>query len=171
MESLRCVPDDPTAPYCVDSERIRQTLLSLEYDPEPLSKKPLVSAAAYGVWVGEYFFYVCQTKRNSHLSVRTVWQTHKPYSAVFAKAFAACDAWNRKRTFPTAYLLKNSDGEANIVADFLVDCRRGLSDLQLSDNLQFGLDSGCSAMAFLKEVMGEATPASLSLSEDSPGNV
>lgn len=153
MRPLHCVPEDPALPYEVDSVRVYKELVSLGHDPQALAGK-----CSYEVRVGDDLFYICQTKTRSHLSVRTTWQTQMPYDKALGQLFAACDTWNRQRTFPTVYLQKGTDGSSVVVADFLVDCRQGLSDLQLSENLRVGFDSGRDAMVFMKEAARKFEP-------------
>lgn len=142
---LHVVPTDPSVPYPMTLERIRATLALAGLASQPLGPDEILAL------IDGQVFTFCLSSSAKSLSVRATWDTGREYELVEERLFAAADTWNRERYFPTVYARANEHGFAQVVADHLTPCRRGLSDRQLDDTIQVGISTGRDAINFMQD--------------------
>lgn len=144
--ALYAVPDDDVTPYPVSLSGVYEALVKLSHHPRVVNPHSTLA-----VHVDDCAFLVHLGRGGTYLSVRTSWDTHAPYRTSADSLFAATDAWNRERYFPTVYTVETSEHTAKLVADYLVDGKAGLSTRQLVNNLRVAVSTGLDAIEYLRQ--------------------
>jgi hypothetical protein len=59
------------------------------------------------------------------------------------RLYAWCNAWNRDRLWPKAFVHVNDDGSVRVCGEVLADLERGVTPAQLDQILSCGIAAGC----------------------------
>ncbi len=97
---------------------------------------------------------LCVHAEQKTVSVRTVWNTGRPFPRVEYPLFAATDSWNRQHHYPTLYTVEDRFGDAVVVAELSVLTGAGISEDQLDEAVQKGLGKGALAISFVRCAAG-----------------
>lgn len=141
---LHVASSDPHTLYPVTLRRISNALMALGYHPDPAVPQGTIRLDIEGQ---VFLFSLDPTGRQ--LSIRNVWDTDASFDETEPFFFLAADTWNRERYFPTVYTSRSPVGTTQVVADYVVPCRHGLSDQQLIDSVRVGIATGSDAMRFM----------------------
>ncbi len=145
------VPDDHSTPYPVDMDRLHRVLQDMGCTVNTV----VPDHAASAVFDDVPFLFTFDSQ-GRFLSVRTVWDTGLDPATCAPALFAAADGWNREKYFPTVYWMTSETGSAQVCADFVLDTRPGVTDVQLADNLDAGISTGITAIHYMKQAAGQA---------------
>jgi hypothetical protein len=59
------------------------------------------------------------------------------------RLYAWCNAWNRERLWPKAFVHVNDDGSVRVCGEVLADLEHGVTSAQLDQILSCGIVAGC----------------------------
>ena len=142
--TLHFAPEGKEDPYPVSMSRVKAALAKLQPQPD-LS---CVADEGGTVQVGDRTYSISFFGRRDYLSVRSNWDPNPQSSA--RSLFRAVNSWNRFRHFPTAYVDRKKDDSFTVVADMVIHCRHGLSDLQLDEEVVHALPCCAQAIDYVQ---------------------
>ena len=151
MTAPFAVPTDDTTPYPVDFDRMTQAVHDMGFQVDVL-----VAGKAAGALFDDVPFLLSFDAQGRFLSVRAVWDTGLDPLQAGPHIFSMADGWNREKYFPTVYHMPSEHGTLQVCADFIVDTRAGIANIQLRENLGAGISTGISAIAYMKQAATES---------------
>lgn len=153
------VPEDDVTPYPADFDRVVSAVRELGYALDVIE-----TDRAAGAIFDDIPFLVSFDTAGRFLSIRALWESNLPMASAESAMFATADNWNREKYFPTVYTAASAQGTLGVYADFVVDTKAGLSNVQLRDAISSGISTGIAAIQYVKEsatqTLGQMNPTS-----------
>jgi len=106
-----------------------------------------------GKWDDNVIYFFRLGDDGEVLQIRTLAATIFTIDDVPA-LYAFCNAWNRDRLWPKAFVHVDDDGSARVCGEVIADLARGVTLAQLGQLLTCGISTGCQLSAALAEVKG-----------------
>ncbi|MEU1885717.1 YbjN domain-containing protein [Micromonospora sp. WMMD987] len=99
-----------------------------------------------GRWDDSLIWFLRQGALGELLQVRTLAAPTFGIDHVPA-LYAFCNAWNRDRLWPKAFVHVDDDGRAQVCGEVITDLERGVTPHQLDQLLDRGITTGCQLAA------------------------
>ncbi|AVT30681.1 MULTISPECIES: YbjN domain-containing protein [unclassified Plantactinospora] len=105
-----------------------------------------------GSWDGNLVYFLRLGEAGEILQIRTMAASRFSVDDV-PTLYAFCNAWNRDRLWPKAFVQVNDDGSVRVCGEVVTDLERGVTVRQLDQLLGCGISTGrqmCAAVAELR---------------------
>ncbi|MDW5323901.1 YbjN domain-containing protein [Plantactinospora sp. KLBMP9567] len=105
-----------------------------------------------GSWDDNLVYFLRVGEAGEVLQVRTMAASRFSVDDV-PVLYAFCNAWNRDRLWPKAFVQVNDDGSVRVCGEVVTDLERGVTVRQLDQLLDCGISTGrqmCAAVAELR---------------------
>ena len=146
MSAPFAVPNDDQTPYPITFDRLLKAFSDKNFQLEQVSEGRVA-----GAMFDTTPFLIMLDTSNRFITIRAMWAADIPLASSTQQVFAAADSWNREMYFPTVYSMPDEDGNLQVCADFSIDTIAGISNDQLSENMDAGIAAGLKAIEYMKQ--------------------